>query len=78
MKDFPVTEALPAEVGQGPDPTKDASFELAVQVHEHEAAQDPLKTAKATQREFVIHLYVTSGIVIAVLSAAIYLMMRLS
>ena len=78
MKDFPVTEQLPAEVGQRLDPMKDARSELTDQAHEQEPADEHLQKAKATQREFVIRLYVTSAIVIAVLSFAIYLMMRLS
>ncbi len=77
MKDFPVTEQLPSGVGQGLEALKDGQSEPSNQAHEQELIDERVQRAKTTQREFVIRLYVTSAIVIAVLSFAIFLMMRL-
>lgn len=77
MKDFPATEQRPSGVEQGLEALKDGQSEPGNQAQEQELIDERVQRAKATQREFVIRLYVTSAIVIAVLSFAIFLMMRL-
>jgi hypothetical protein len=78
MEDYSETGQRPAESRQGHEAIKEVQSSVPAQNNEREASDERLQKAKATQREFVIRLYVTSASVIVILSLAIYLTIRLS
>lgn len=78
MEEYPGAAESPPEVRQGLEALKAVQSSAAAQNNDREAINERLQKAKANQREFVIRLYVTSAIAIALLSLAIYLTIRLS
>jgi hypothetical protein len=71
-------DQTPAEVKEGLAALKAVQSAVNAQSNDPQAIDERLQKARDSQREFIIRLYVTSAIVIACLSFAIYLMMRLS
>lgn len=78
MEDYSGADQSPAEVRQGLEALKGMQSSTAAQSDDREAIDERLQKAKAKQREFVTRLYVTSAVVIVLLSFAIYLTIRLS
>lgn len=78
MEEFSEPDQSPAEVREGLQALKAVQSSAVAQKNDPEAIDERLQQAKANQREFITRLYITSAVVIAVLSVAIYLMMRLS
>ncbi len=78
MEDYLETDQSPAQVRQGLEALKHVQSSDAGQKNDRGAIDERLKQAKKNQREFVIRLYATSAIVIAILSVAIYLTIRFS
>lgn len=78
MEDSRGADQTPSEVREGLEALKAVQPSAASSSNDPEAIEARLQKARATQREFIIRLYVTSAIVIALLSFAIYLTMKLS
>ena len=78
MEDYSGVDQSPAEVRQGLEALKSMQSSVTSHNNDRETIDERLQKAKAKQREFVIRLYVTSAVVIAILSLAIYLTIRLS
>lgn len=68
----------PAEVNAGLHALRHEQSQAVPQKNDADAIDGRLRQAKATQRAFIIRLYVTSLVVIILLSCAIYLTIRLS
>ncbi len=78
MEDSRGEDQTPSEVREGLDALKAVQSSAAPSSNDPEAIEARLQKARASQREFIIRLYVTSAVVIALLSFAIYLTMKLS
>lgn len=78
MENYPGGDQSPAELRPSPEAPKSIQSSVAAQHNDREAIDERLQTAKARQREFLLRLYVTSAVAIALLSLAIYLTIRLS
>jgi cell division septation protein DedD len=78
MEDSRVADQTPAEVKEGLEALKAVQSSAAPPNNDPEAIDERLQKARANQREFIIRLYVTSAVVIALLSFAIYLTIKLS
>ena len=78
MEDSRVADQTPAEVKEGLEALKVVQSSAASQNNDPDAIDERLQKARASQREFIIRLYVTSAVVIALLSFAIYLTIKLS
>jgi hypothetical protein len=78
MEDSRGADQTPSEVREGLDALKAVQSSAAPPNNDPETIDQRLQKARASQREFIIRLYVTSAVVIALLSFAIYLTMKLS
>ncbi len=78
MEDSRGADQTPAGVREGLEALKVVQSSAAPSSNDPEAIDERLQKARASQREFIIRLYVTSAVVIALLSFAIYLTMKLS
>lgn len=78
MEDSRGEDQTPSEVREGLDALKAVQSSAGPSSNDPEAIEARLQKARANQREFIIRLYLTSAIVIALLSFAIYLTMKLS
>ncbi len=78
MEDSRVADQTPAEVKEGLEALKAVQSSAEAQNNDPAAIDERLQKARASQREFIIRLYVTSAAVIALLSFAIYLTIKLS
>ena len=74
MEDSRGADQTPAEVKEGLEALKAVQTSAAPPNNDPEAIDERLQKARASQREFIIRLYV----VIALLSFAIYLTIKLS
>ncbi|MCE2858603.1 MAG: hypothetical protein LW731_01965 [Oxalobacteraceae bacterium] len=77
MEDSHGVDQTPAEVKAGLDALKAVQSSAGPPKNDPESIDERLQKARATQREFIVRLYVTSAVVIALLSFAIYLTMKL-
>ena len=78
MEDSRGADQTPSEVREGLEALKAVQSSAAPASNDPAAIDERLQKARASQREFIIRLYVTSAAVIALLSFAIYLTMKLS
>ncbi len=78
MEDSRGADQTPSEVTEGLEALKAVQSSAAPASNDPAAIDERLQKARASQREFIIRLYVTSAVVIALLSFAIYLTMKLS
>jgi hypothetical protein len=78
MEDSRGVDQTPAEVKEGLEALKAVQTSAAPPNNDPEAIDERLQKARASQREFIVRLYVTSAVVIALLSFAIYLILKLS
>jgi hypothetical protein len=78
MEDSRGADQTPSEVREGLEALKAVQSSAAPASNDPAAIDERLQKARASQREFIIRLYVTSAVVIALLSFAIYLTMKLS
>ncbi len=78
MEDSHGADQTPAEVKKGLEALKAVQSSAAPPNNDLEAIDERLQKARANQREFVVRLYVTSAVVIFLLSFAIYLTIKLS
>lgn len=78
MQDSHGVDQTPAEVKEGLSELKAVQASAAPSSNDPESIEERLQKARASQREFIVRLYVTSAVVIAILSFAIYLTMKLS
>ena len=78
MEDSHGADQTPAEVREGLEALKAMQSSATPPPNDPASLEDRLQKARASQREFIIRLYVTSAIVIALLSFAIYLTIKLS
>ena len=78
MEDSHGADQTPAEVKEGLQALKAVQSSATPPNNDPEAIDERLQKARANQREFVVRLYVTSAVVIALLSFAIYLTLKLS
>ena len=78
MEDSHGADQSPAEVKEGLAELKAVQASAAPPSNDPESIEERLQKARASQREFIVRLYVTSAVVIALLSFAIYLTMKLS
>lgn len=78
MEDSRGANQTPSEVREGLEALKAVQSSAAPSSSDSGTIEERLQKARASQREFIIRLYVTSAVVIALLSFAIYLTMKLS
>jgi hypothetical protein len=78
MEDSRGADQTPDQVKEGLEALKAMQSSAIPPQNDPDSIEDRLQKARASQREFIIRLYVTSAIVIALLSFAIYLTIKLS
>ena len=78
MEDSRGADQTPNEVKEELEALQAVQSSTAPPKNDAEAMAERLQKARATQREFVVRLYVTSVVVVALLSFVIYITIKLS